>query len=150
MHKMLVNGIAALIGLAGWTSLADAGLFSATAPVIAILTDELFVGEAEGHLGGEGVIAIRSPARPDRACVGQFAFSARLDGEGQLQCSDGTNVTFTFQRLSLLRGYGVGNSDRGSMSFTYGLTATQSEPYLQLPAGKKLKLDGKELALVDA
>jgi len=35
------------------------------------------------------------------------------------------------------------------MSFTYGLTADESRPYLKLPPGKKLEHNGKTLALVD-
>jgi hypothetical protein len=35
------------------------------------------------------------------------------------------------------------------MSFTYGLTSDESEPYLKLPPGKKLERNGKTLALVD-
>jgi hypothetical protein len=35
------------------------------------------------------------------------------------------------------------------MSFTYGLTFDESEPYLKLPPGKKLEHNGNALALVD-
>jgi hypothetical protein len=35
------------------------------------------------------------------------------------------------------------------MSFTYGLTANESDLYLKLPPGKALRLDGKDLVLVD-
>lgn len=151
MNKLLCKGVAALIGLAGCANLADAGLFSATGPVIAILSDELLVGEAIGHLGEAGSISIQSKSRPDLSCVGQFVYSDHQDGSGQLQCSDGAVVTFKFQRLSLLRGYGVSNSGGKSMSFTYGLTAAESQPYLKLPPGKmlRLKLDSKELELAD-
>jgi hypothetical protein len=34
------------------------------------------------------------------------------------------------------------------MSFTYGLDAQESKPYLTLPSGTALRLDGKDLVLV--
>lgn len=48
MRRILIKVLAVCIGLAGSTTLANAGLFSATRPVIAILAGDLFVGEAEG------------------------------------------------------------------------------------------------------
>ena len=35
------------------------------------------------------------------------------------------------------------------MSFTYGLSSVESEPYLTLPRGKALRLNGKDLLLLD-
>ena len=35
------------------------------------------------------------------------------------------------------------------MSFTYGISANDSKPYLKLPSGTALRLDGKDLVLVD-
>jgi hypothetical protein len=66
-----------------------------------------------------------------------------------MRCSDGATATFHFQRLSMFRGYGVGSSSRGSMSFAYGFTAEEAGPYLKLPEGKKLTSNGTELRLVD-
>jgi len=66
-----------------------------------------------------------------------------------LRCSDGASATFEFQRLSLRRGYGAGTSSRGALSFTYGLSAEESAPYLKLPPGKALSQDGN-LRLVGA
>lgn len=149
MHKLWVTGFATSIGLAGWTNLAVADLFSAKGPVIAILAGDLFLGEAEGHLGGAGTLAIRSQQNAAVSCHGQFTSSAALGGSGQIQCSDGATGTFHFQRLSVMRGYGTGSSSRGSMSFTYGLTAVESESYLNLPAGKMLADSGNKLELVD-
>jgi hypothetical protein len=65
-----------------------------------------------------------------------------------MHCSDGTPMTFQFQRLSVLRGYGIGSGSRGAMSFTYGLTAEEARPYLTLPEGKKLSTNATELKLV--
>lgn len=53
---------------------------------------------------------------------------------------------FHFQRLSILSGYGAGELG-GSLSFTYGLTAAESVPYLQLPMGKELIGEGRSLEL---
>ena len=95
--------LVACIGLASSANLAAAELFSATRAVIAILADDLFVGEAEGHLSGAGTLAIHSQKDPALTCVGQFTSSAALGGSGQLQCSDGTIATFHFQRLSVFQ-----------------------------------------------
>ena len=149
MQKILITVLAACIGLAGPASLAHAGLFSATRTVIAILADDLYVGEAEGHLSGAGTLAIHSQKDPDLTCIGQFTSSAELGGSGQMQCSDGAIATFHFQRLTVFRGYGAGSFSRGSMSFAYGLTAEEAGPYLKLPEGKKLRRSGMELTLVD-
>jgi len=149
MRKLSPAILAACLGLAGPATPAGAGLLSAKGPVIAILAGELFLGEAEGHLGGAGTLAIRSQKRPAVTCTGQFTSSAALGGSGQMQCIDGTTATFRFKRLNVFRGYGVGSFSRGPMSFAYGLTAEEAAPYLKLPAGKKLTGNGTELALVD-
>ncbi len=149
MRNILVTVFAACIGLAGSTTPAGAGLFSATGEVIAILADELFVGEAEGHLSGAGTLVIHSQKDRDLICLGQFTSSAILGGSGQLRCSDGATATFHFQRLSVSSGYGVGSFSRGAMSFTYGLTAEETGRYLKLPKAKKLTPNGTELKLVD-
>jgi hypothetical protein len=137
------------IGLAAAPLPAGAGVFSATGAVIAILAGELFVGEAEGHLNGAGTLAIHSQRDPGIACVGDFTSSASQGGAGQLQCNDGTQATFRFERLTLYRGHGSGSFSRGAMSFVYGLSATEAMPYLSLPAGKRLLHNGKALQLVD-
>ena len=150
MRGLLVMGLAGFAGLAGWATPTVAGFFSITGPVIAIVAGELFLGEAEGNLGGSGTIRIQARAKPEVTCQGQFTYSAELGDAGNMRCSDGDRATFQFQRLSLARGYGTGRSSRGSMSFTYGLSATESEPYLKLPPGKVLRLIGKDLVITDA
>ncbi len=141
--------IISLALFADWASPASAGLFSSTGQVIAIFAGELFVGEAEGNLDGSGTIKIRSSTKPGDTCVGQFTSSAKLGGKGSLQCSDKVTATIKFERLSIFSGHGTGISSRGTMSFTYGLDAQESKPYLTLPAGTALRLDGKVLALVE-
>ncbi len=147
MRKIFVKVLAAWIGLAG--PVASAELFSAKRTVIAILADELFVGEAEGHLSGAGTLVIHSQKNRDLICLGQFTSSALLGGSGQMNCSDGATATFRFQRLSVFRGHGVGSFSRGTMSFAYGIAHEEAGAYLKLPEGKKLALNGTELALVD-
>src|SRR5688572_21458202 len=148
MYKTWVLGVC--IGLAACASAAAAGLFSAKGPVIAILGDELFLGEAEGHLSGAGTLAIRSQRNAAVSCLGEFTSSAKLGGSGQLQCSDGATGTFHFQRLSLRSGYGGGSSSRGSLSFTYGLTALESASYLKVPPGRKLASGAGKLELLES
>ena len=149
MRKYFIAVLAACIGLAGSATAAGAGLLSATRTVIAILANDLFVGEAEGHLSGAGTLAIRSQRNPDVSCLGQFTSSKELGGSGQMQCSDGATAVFRFKRLSVFRGYGGGEFSRGPMSFAYGLTAEEAGPYLKLPAGKKLGDNGTGLELLD-
>src|SRR5688572_17658775 len=148
MRKMRIAVLVACLGLAGWAPPAGA-LLSATGAVIAILAGELFVGEAVGHLSGAGTLAIRSKKDPGLTCHGAFTSSAALGGLGQMQCSDGATATFSFKRLNIFRGYGIGNFSRGTMSFAYGLTAEEARPYLTLPEGKQLRRSGKELTLAD-
>jgi hypothetical protein len=149
MYKMLITVVAASLGLAEWANVTAAEVFSKTGPVIAIMADDLFLGEAEGHLSGAGTIAIHSQRNPDVSCVGQFTSSAELGGSGQMRCSNGATGTYHFKRLSLEQGYGVGSYRRHSMSFTYGLTLDESKPYLKLPPGKRLEQKSETLVLVD-
>jgi len=146
----LFTGVALLIGLAGWTSLAGAQLFSSTGPVIAIFDGRLLVGEATGHLAGWGTIVLHSAADAALTCVGEFSATEALGDAGELRCSDRSRAAFLFQRLSLRRGYGAGRSEASALTFTYGLTAEESAPYLKLPIGKALRRDGKNLELVGA
>ena len=149
MRKFSTAVLAACLGLAGWATLVDARPLSATGNVIAVLAGDLFVGEAVGHLSGAGTLTIHSQRNPTLTCSGQFTSSAALGGAGQLHCSDGATATFSFKRLSIFRGYGVGSFSRGAMSFAYGLTAEEARPYLSLPDGKQLRGSGTELTLVD-
>src|ERR1035437_3688588 len=103
--------------------------FSSTEPVIAIFAGELFLGVAKGNIDGSGTIRIQSSTKPEVTCSGQFTSSAKLGGTGNMRCSDNSTATIKFQRLTILRGYGTGDSSRGSISFTYGLNSIESEPY---------------------
>ena len=152
MRRLLVTSVAAFAALAGWTHPAGAGLLSSTGPVIAILAGDLYLGEAEGNLDGSGTIDIKSRARPEVDCRGEFTSIAEHGGtgKGDLRCSDGATATLQFKRLSLVRGYGSGSSSRGALSFTYGLSAEESTPYLVLPPGKKLVRRVSDLELADA
>jgi len=146
------NAIAVLltcIGLVGTVPPAGAQIFSATRAVIAIVANDLFVGEAEGHLSGAGTLTIHSQKNPALTCGGQFASSPELGGAGQLQCSDGSVATFQFTLLTTFTGYGTGSFGRAVMTFVYGLGYADAVPYLSLPQGKKLIHNGVELALSD-
>jgi|SRR5208283_2714462 len=136
------------LGLAGAVTSASGELLSAKGKVIAILADDLFLGEAEGHLSGAGTLAIHSQQNPALTCLGEFTSSAELGGLGRLHCSDGTTATFHFQRLTMFCGYGDGSSSRGAMSFAYGLSVEDANTYLKLPRGKKLTDNGNEPGLV--
>lgn len=148
MRRALFTGFAVAAVFAIAPAAAGAGLFSSRGPVIAIVAGELFLGEAEASLGGPGTIRIQSRAKPDVSCDGDFSLSAEAGDVGTLQCSDGATAKFQFKRLSLVRGYGTGSTSRGPMSFTYGLDATESVRYLELPPGKALGLEGTVPVLV--
>ncbi len=143
---IILVGFAAFAGI---VNSAVAGLFSSTGPVIVIYAGEIFQGVAKGNFDGSGTIKIQSSSKPEVTCVGQFTSSAKLGGVGELKCSDNSSARFNFQRLSMRRGYGTGNSSRGPMSFTYGLRANESIPYLKLPLGKTIRLHGEDVELVD-
>jgi hypothetical protein len=144
IHRELQAGALALcIVLGAWAGHARAQ-FSSTSPVIAILDGELLLGEATGHLGGWGTIALHAPSN-GRTCAGEFRYSDAGGDAGQLKCSDGARAAFWFQRLSMMRGYGAGSPGGGALSFTYGLSAGDSAPYLQVPAGQELRDDGRAL-----
>ena len=145
-----MTGVAVFAGIFGWIGPAGAGFISSTAPVIAIIAGDLFLGEAEGSLDGSGTLKVQSRANRDVTCHGQFTSSTEPGGAGTMRCSDGVTATYQFQRLSIARGYGSGISSHGSMTFTYGLSAIESAPYLKLPRGKALRLDGKDLMLMDS
>lgn len=148
MRNVILAFLLTCTGLAGAPIAAGAGL-SATGKVIAILNGDLFVGEAKGHLDGAGTLAIHSQQDPALTCRGRFTSSPALGGAGEMTCSDGATATFSFKRLTIFRGHGTGSTSRGPMSFSYGLSAQEATPYLQLPAGKKLVLDGANLMLVN-
>jgi hypothetical protein len=149
MHRILIIILVGFAGFAGMVSSAFAGLFSSSGPVIAIYAGDLFLGIAIGNFDGSGTIQIQSRSKPDVTCVGQFTSSAKLGGVGDLKCSDNSSAVIKFQRLSMRRGYGTGNSSRGQMSFTYGLNVNESSPYLKLPKGKALSMHGQDVELVD-
>ena len=151
MYRTLISAfVGCSICLGAATNIAAQELFSKTGPVIAIMADELFVGEAVGHLSGAGTIAIHSQRNPAVTCLGEFTSSAELGGSGKIRCSNGATGTYRFTRLTMEQGHGQGRYGQRSMSFTYGLTADESKPYLKLPAGKHLHLNDKTLALVEA
>jgi hypothetical protein len=141
--------LAACIGFAGAAPVMAAGLFSKTGAVIAVAADDVYVGEAEGHLDGSGTVSIRSQKNPQVKCSGDFTSSAELGGSGQLKCTDNTTAAFQFKRLTAYRGYGVASFSWGDMNFAYGFKPEEAAPYLNLPQNKKLARNGTEIALVD-
>lgn len=149
MRKLLIRFLLAAIGIAACPGFANAGLLSASGPVIALLGDKLFLGTAEGHLSGGGTLVIHSQVDPGLTCNGEFTSSAAAGGVGQLRCSNGAVASFSFERLTLRSGHGTGSVNQTPMNFTYGLTAEQSAPYLTLPTGKQFRHNGTELALAD-
>ena len=111
------------------------GLFSATSPVAATIKGDVFIGWAVGDASGRGTISVQSAVNPKISCVGEFRYVSMFarSGVGSLTCNDGGQATFNFQGMTNLKGYGYGNSNKGPVSFTYGMTAKESSKYLQKP-----------------
>ena len=154
MEKIMKSAALLLIILASLAGCANAsgarmGLFSAKAPVYAILSEDFFVGTAVGYVNRTGTIEIQSVVNDSVRCVGEFRYTGAKTGAGSLTCNDGTNAELQFNSLSTISGYGYGNSTRGPVSFTYGLTPEQAEEYLKLPKNTRLhKNDDESVGLV--
>jgi len=148
-RKKIVAAAIGCIFSAGASSLAYAGIFSAKGAVIAVAAEDVYIGEAEGHLDGSGTVTIRSQKNPQLKCSGDFTSSAELGGSGVLQCSDNSTAEFRFKRLTAYRGYGVASFSWGDMNFAYGFSPEEAARYLKLPQNKTLARNGAEIALVD-
>ena len=149
MGNRMVAVAAACIVAAGVAPIASAGIFSAKGAVIAVAAEDVYIGEAEGHLDGSGTVTIRSQKNPQLKCSGDFTSSAELGGSGVLQCSDNSTAEFRFKRLTAYRGYGVASFSWGDMNFAYGFSPEEAARYLKLPQNKTLARNGREIALVD-
>lgn len=148
--RLLVTMTAALL-LTGCANSGGAsmGLFSATAPVLAMLHDDLFTGEAVGYMDRTGTISMTSTIDPNTKCVGQFRYTGSKSGVARVQCNDGAEAELTFNALSMLSGYGYGKTTRGPASFTFGLNPEESSKYLTLPKGKQIRKQQDGPQLVD-
>jgi hypothetical protein len=138
--RNLIVGVAFLLVVTGCvnSSGARSGLFSATAPVVAILHDDLFIGEAVGYIDRTGTIDIHSALNPSIKCVGSFRYTGAKTGVADVRCNDGAEAQLSFNSLSTLSGYGYGKSTRDPASFTFGLTPEEAAERLTLPVGKRL------------
>jgi len=120
-------------------------IFSISEPLIAVIGDEIFSGEATGYLDGTGTIRMQSQKDPNLKCIGDFHYVSSKSGTGSATCIGGTRGLLVFQALSNLSGYGTAISDRGPVSFAYGLSLEDSSKYLRIPEGKKLARKGDVL-----
>ena len=111
------------------------GLFTAKAPVAVTIKGDIFVGWTVGDITGTGTIDIQSAIDPENTCVGEWRYTSSwsLVGKGTVSCKDGSQGQFNFKGLTNLKGYGYGNSNRGPVTFTYGMTAKEAAKYLQKP-----------------
>ena len=123
------------------------GLFTVTLQVIAILDDNLFIGEAVAHIDRTGTIALRSAVDPKDRCVGSFRFTSLKGGLADMRCDDGVEAQLSFNALGVFSGYGYGSTLRGPASFTFGLNLEEAAAHLTVPQGKKLvqRSDGLRL-----
>jgi hypothetical protein len=114
------------------------GLLSVRLPVIAILHDDLFLGEAVGFIDRTGTIDLRSVLDPKDKCVGSFRYTGSKTGLADMRCDDGVEARLSFNALSAFSGYGSGSTLHGPASFTFGLSPEEAAPHLIVPQGKKL------------
>ena len=72
---------------------------------------------------------------PSTTCVGEFRYISTWTktGKGTVSCNDGSQGQFNFKGLTNLKGFGYGTSNRGPVTFTYGMTAEEAAQYLQKP-----------------
>ena len=129
---------------------AQMGLFTTTAPVVAVVGNELYTGQSVCYIDGSGVIQLKSSSNPEQECSGDFRYESERLGVGDIRCTGGASATFQFRALSMLTGYGFGRARTGDVSFAYGMTPEQAEPYLRLPSGKKLRRKDGTLVLTDS
>jgi hypothetical protein len=144
-------GVALTLAVAGCANQSGAqmGLLTTTMPVLAVIGGELYQGQSVGYIDGTGTITLKSSAHPEQECTGGFRYQNESLGVGDLHCSKGTETTFRFRALSTLTGYGFGRARDGEVTFAYGMTPEQAEPYLRLPSGKKLRRKDSAVSLVD-
>ncbi|HEY1460543.1 MAG TPA: hypothetical protein VGH59_10870 [Casimicrobiaceae bacterium] len=123
------------------------GLFTVTLPVIAILNDNLYIGDAVAHVNRTGTITLRSVLDPKDRCVGSFRFTSLKTGLADMRCDDGVEAQLSFNALSVFSGYGYGSTPKGPASFTFGLGAEEAAAHLTVPQGRKLvqRSDGLRL-----
>jgi hypothetical protein len=114
------------------------GLFTVTLPVIAILNDKLYVGEAVAHIDRTGIIALGAVVDPKDRCAGSFRFTSLKTGVADMRCDDGVEAQLSFNALRVFSGYGYGSTPRGPASFTFGLSPEEAAAHLTVPQGKKL------------
>ena len=143
-RRSSLRGVIAGVAL-GFTAISDANgeetrsrLFSVTLPVIAILHDDLFVGDVIGYLDRTGTIDLRSTLAPITKCVGSFRYTGPKTGLADMRCDDGAQATLSFNALSAFSGYGYGDTPVGPASFTFGLDPQEATSHLTLPRGKRL------------
>jgi hypothetical protein len=149
--KYILLSLISTLALGGCANQAGArmGLLTTTMSVVAMVAGDLYTGQSVSYIDGTGIMKLKSSTTPDRECTGDFRFESERLGVGDFECSGGTRVTFQFRALSTLTGYGFGRTRQGEVSFAYGMTAEQAEPYLRLPSGKKLRKVDTALSLTD-
>lgn len=148
MRGLLLVSLAALGGctISGGSRI---GLFSATAPVVAIIADDAFEGEAVGYMDRSGTIEMRSVTDPEVRCAGDFRYTGKRSGRGLIRCNDGSAAEINFNSISSVSGYGYGATNRGPVSFTYGLTPEDAIEYLRAPEGKAVRINNGRAQLYE-
>lgn len=147
--RYAVLSIACVLAIAGCTNQSGAhmGLLNTTSPVLAVVAGEVYTGQSVCHWDGTGAIQLKSLADSHRECSGDFHYESQDLGVGDIHCSAGPAATFQFRALGTLTGYGFGRAREGEVTFAYGMTPEQADPYLRLPPGTKLQRKDDKISL---
>ena len=101
--KLIILSSLILMTVGFETGHAKKGFFPAKTDVIAILRDDLFIGNAVSYLNRTGTINIHSAIDPSKKCVGGFRYTGSKTGSGRVTCSDGEIVNFQFKNIYILQ-----------------------------------------------
>jgi hypothetical protein len=148
---MLRALVMALIASTAATPVSAAGfsLFTIREPVYAMIEGVLLAGEAVAHWDRTGTLTVHSTLDDSLQCGGNFQFTSAKAGRAQISCNDGSSAVLAFSALGVLSGWGRGETPRGLVKFTFGLSPAAAAPYLELPAGKRIVLTEQGPKLLD-
>lgn len=116
------------------------GLFSGTGPVVALIDNDIFVGQRT-----DVKIHITSTSRAEVSCVGENLITGSVTGHANIRCTDGTvaEISFIHSFLGSLQGYGYAETPNGPVSYTYGMKVSEAVKHLRFAPGTGPDLTGQ-------
>lgn len=134
-----------LLCLSGCAKINDARmeLLSSSSPSLAVVNDNLLAGKVVLFTDRTGTLNLESKSTQGLKCLGDLRFTASRSGVANLKCTDGTDISMTFNAIGETRGFGNGKTSRGPASFAFGFAPADAASYLNLPAGKRIITDAE-------